>query len=70
MSQHELRASTFRELSNALNEHLLEYGDELGEIPVIVQDESGILYRTVKSVDLAGGLFIIVNDEDEEVQSK
>jgi hypothetical protein len=53
-------------LSNALNEHLLEYGDELGELPVVVTDESGILHRTVESVDLAGGLFIIVHDEDEE----
>lgn len=61
---HEIPVTTFRELSNALNEHLLEYGDELGDLPVTVQDESGILARKVTSIDLAGGLYIIVEDED------
>lgn len=63
MSQHEIPVATFRELSNALNEHLLEYGDELGDLPVLVQDDDGILYRKVTAIDLAGGLYIIVENE-------
>ncbi len=64
MSMHEREVHTFRQLSNALNELLLEYGDELGELPVTVTDEEGIMDCYVKAVDLAGGLFIITDNED------
>jgi hypothetical protein len=64
---HEIETPTFRTLSDALNRHLLEYGDELGECPVIVQDNDGILYRRVTSFDLANGPYIIVTNEDEKV---
>lgn len=66
MSQHEITVNTFRELSNALNENLLEYGDELGDLHVFVQDDDGILHRKVIAIDLAGGLYIIVSNEDAD----
>jgi len=64
MSMHERETHTFRELSNALNELLLEYGDELGDLPVLVEDDDGIYESPLIAVDLAGGLFIIVETQE------
>lgn len=66
MSMHEIETPTFTTLLAALQEHHDEYGDELGDLPVTVQDNDGIYESKVLSVDLAGGLFIIVQTQEKE----
>jgi hypothetical protein len=66
MSMHERPAKTFNELLKTMQEHSAGYGDEIGHLPVIVQDDNGIYESKVIAFDLANGPFIIVETQPKE----
>jgi len=54
---------TFAELRKQVNELWDDYGDELADIDVIVEDEDGIIHARVTEITTAGRLSIIIEGE-------